>query len=517
MVVLRVDFARSRLSDSVKSEEFENQINSLRYVRAWTADGQSDYPRYPRKTIDQLSWALVGQGIDLRDAIYQLAHLVNICARVSPRGEALSVLSMLDGPLSKTSVQHALEDRFSGRSDLCEMAGQTLVVRYGDGSGTYEVSCARIPFLLALLEFVISLAVSDNLRVECDMAFHGFEICQPTQAALKSASNKMASVFSRCLKEVLRGRAEREQFGALTRFLDETAELGENGVPPSWWIDDESILSFWEQRAIIDVDSGKFRRFRTVHRAFIALCMALKDGAVWNAMHDTAVNADEMPNLIGAEVEDTSWETVSDKGGFLAEFDEQPLDTVRFLNNREARELSVVDDYWRLGNNFPLSALRSAVMGAVQNDLTTAQQFSRPIEQLLSLPVPGVDNPYADRKIALNKIVTHLERMSLAAGYVVAMHNDLDLPEGGEGVRNAFRGFRRQGFEDALESDERGEAFANAIAPLRGLLSLTEQLILALPNDLAALYAKDAPRFETVFRAQYGKEENTVDADPATI
>ncbi|MEO0822266.1 MAG: hypothetical protein AAF074_17785, partial [Pseudomonadota bacterium] len=115
---------------------------------------------------------------------------------------------------------------------------------------------------------------------------------------------------------------------------------------------------------------------------------------------------------------------------------------------------------------------------------------------------------YAEQAAAWRDAKQHLGRMRLAAAHVLAHHAGLEVPGDAAAARKAFRGFRREGFQDALEDPDRGEAFGATIAPLTTLSSLAESLLAALPEDLDGLYAADRPRFQAMFRAIYGEPED---------
>ncbi|MEO1459438.1 MAG: hypothetical protein AAFV49_18010, partial [Pseudomonadota bacterium] len=112
MVVIRVDFARARISDSARTEEFENEIEKLRDALAFTPGRLDERPRYSPRTIGLLTRDLMARGPGLRDAIFQLAHLLRAAAAVAPSGSALEVLFTLEGPARPDPLARGLRPWF---------------------------------------------------------------------------------------------------------------------------------------------------------------------------------------------------------------------------------------------------------------------------------------------------------------------------------------------------------------------------------------------------------------------
>lgn len=503
MAVIRVDFARARLADSGRSEAFENQIESLREARAWTRTGFLDHPRYARATIDRLVWALVGRGPDLRDAIYQLSHLLRAAGALGARGGALGVLFGLEGPAHAAVLAGGLARAFERRPDLLRPTEGGVLLQGGENA-PYRIAAARLPLLIALLEILIGLDLDDAGRAERDAALAAAETSAPDRAALTKASNRLAAALSRWLDGALRSRAARDRFAALARFLDARAEPGARGAPPSWRLDDEAVLGFWEAQAA-EAEEAELRLFRSAHRAFVALSTALAEGEAWRGLHAAALDIDA-PDALDLDPDEVA-DGAPDLDGPLAALETPPLDRVKLLNRAEREGLEIVDGPWRLGPHLPLSALRSAAMGRTQGAILNALRFRRQTAPLLDLPPPGPDDPYASQIAAWAALATHLMQARLAAAHVVAHHAGVEPPAMAEEARRAFRSFRREGFAGALDDPALGAAFGDAIAPLARLSSLVESLTEALPADARALYAADAPRFAAAFRAIHGLGE----------
>ncbi|WP_333832906.1 hypothetical protein [Rubrimonas sp.] len=517
MVVIRVDFARARLADAGRSESFENQIAALREARVWSASGFSDRPRYGPATIERLVWALAGRGPDLRDAVFQLTQLLAAAGALAQtgrgRGSALSVLLLIEGPARAGVLAAGLARAFAGRAGLLRRAEEGGLELPEAGGGSYRIAEARLPMLFALLEFAIGLEVEGEAAAERDAALAQAERAGAERAGRVAASNRLAAALSRHLDGALRGRAARDRLTAIARFLDARAEVDTPGAPPCWRIDDEATLAFWEAQAGAAESGGEARLFRTAHRGFAALSMALREGEAWRGLHRDRGHLDAPDALEVAE--GAGGDATPDADGPLARLTEPPLDRVKLLNRAEREGLDVVDALWRIAPHLPLSALRTAAMGAAQNAVVNAQRFGRPVAPLLRLDPAQAPSPYAAQLDAWRALAAHLLQARLAAAHVVATQADVAPPAMAEEARRAFRSFRRAGFAEALEDPDLGEAFGDAIAPLARLSSLVESLLDAAPPDADAQFAADAPRFEAGFRAIHGPQER-VDADRQT-
>ncbi|MEO0819910.1 MAG: hypothetical protein AAF074_05715, partial [Pseudomonadota bacterium] len=394
MVVIRVDFARARISDSARTEEFENEIEKLRDALAFTPGRLDERPRYSPRTIGLLTRDLMARGPGLRDAIFQLAHLLRAAAAVAPSGSALEVLFTLEGPARPDPLARGLRPWFEGRAEIGTIRDDLLALPYdGAGAAPYEIPFRRMPLVLALHEFVLGLALEGEAAAERDAALEAAATAENTRAAISAASNRLANAISRYLDTVLGGRAAQERLRAITRLLDEEAEAPEHGGPPIWHIDDAAVLSFWETEAAKSgAEGGELRMFVTAHRSFVALLVALREGEGWYAMHQGAQVVEALP--LGQDINEDEVIGLGDvagclfPGGPIERLAEPPADAVKVLNKREAETLELVDSFWRLAPELPLSTLRSAVMGGHQSAIRAALQFKRPIAPLLEL-APG--------------------------------------------------------------------------------------------------------------------------------
>jgi hypothetical protein len=319
-------------------------------------------------------------------------------------------------------------------------------------------------------------------------------------------SNRMAAFLSRQLDDLVRARSLRDRFQDIGRFLDKTAEGGSDQTPPDWRIDDDAVLNFWVEAAT-DPERDDLRLFQSVHRSFVALVVELSEGEAWRSMTAGAIEVGDALE-IGLEIDAAQATlTVAPNDGPLGELLDLGEDGVKFINKSEGDTLGLVNGLWRCGPDFPLSVLRSAAMGRVQNTLVNALKFKRELEPTLSVVDAGAVL-YKDAQQSWRDLLEHLRKMRMASAFVALSHRNIDPPEGAEEARRVYRGIRRQGFQDALEAPDRAPLFEAAIPPLSALSSLIEALLQALPADPADQFDQDARTFEAVFRTLYGQQES---------
>lgn len=517
MAVIKVEFARAGLAASATSESFLNQMQLLRDARCWVggADG-SELPRFSESTLRYLERALFSRGADLRDAVFQLAHLTGAAAALSSSGRALDLLYGFPGPVRSRALGAYMAEAASGRDGHVTCEEKSLVLRYREGQG-YRIATARLPLLLALLEFLLSspeapeqarevLALIERVEADPD----GFE-------TVRGASNAIAAGLNASLDRVMRSRVERDRFEALAAFLDEIAAEEDIGDGDRvWTLDDGAILAFWRRGAEDQERAEDFRQFRTVHRAFVALTLALREGEDFQRLYRPQASETEESTVQIAE-EQGRFETLDEHAPSpLDALEEDPIARVKFLTGAEAKSIEIAARLWGAVRDYPLSVMRSEVFGAAQNEIINALRFRRELEPLvrldkLSEPGAGYD-AVAGRYAKMRK---HTRQMMHAAAHVMAERRGIALPEPqATETRKAFRSVRRAGFSEAFGDDDIGKAFEAAIAPLTELGGLLKALLAALPEDLETRFVGDRAAFQKAFGDLYGKETTDAVSDP---
>jgi len=502
MPVIRVAFARSGLAAAGTSEAFLNRLAVLADARAW-GPGWGERPRFGPATLRHLERALTGRGADLRDAVFQLSHLIGLGATLDRRGRALDALFGAEGPATGRRLGAHLAGLADGAGRVTR-EGEGFRIAYAGGE-SYRLADARLPLLIALLEFLLTAADAPEEGEAVLARIAEIEAAPDDFAALRQASNAIAALLNARLDAMLRSRAERDRFEVLAGFLDARAAAAAcPGAPAEWVIDDAAILDLWVESAADPARGADLRQFRTVHRLMVALVLALREGEDWQRLHRAAPGADDEA-LLRVDAAEAAAETLEETGTPLDLLAEPPCDRVKFLTRTEAAALDIPVRLWGAVRLFPLAVLRSEVMGAVQNALMNALRFDRPLAPLAALEAA---ESYAARIAAHAGLRAHLRRMLLAAVHVSATRRAIALPEAeAAAAARAFRGIRRAGFAEAPDDDATAAAFEAAIGPLGDLGRLMAGLAAALPDPPEPVFEADRAVFARAFADLYGKDD----------
>ncbi|GMG83085.1 hypothetical protein LNKW23_22980 [Paralimibaculum aggregatum] len=508
MPVIKMEFARAGLAASATSESFLNHMQLLRDARAWSGGaGGAELPRFSESTVRYLERSLLARGADLRDAVFQFAHLIGMAAAISPSGRALDTLYGFDGPVRARRLAGHLAQGLEGIRSHVEMEENAFNLVYGHDQ-SYRLLHARLPLLYALLEFLLTAPDAPEQAREVMTLIARIEEAPQDFETVRATSNAIAATLNAGLDRMMRSRVERDRLEALAAHLDETARETEAGER-RWTIDDGAILAFWLRGAEPGGRSDDFRQFRTVHRAFVALLLALREGEDFQRLYRPQA-ADDEEGYLQLTDDQATFETVEE--GLPSPLDalaEDPVGRVKFLTGAETRNLEIAARLWGAVRAFPLAVLRSEVMGGAQNEIINALRFKRALGPLIALEkledpdeagYPAVAERYA-------RLRAHLRQMLHASAYVTATRRQINLPEPtASETRKAYRGVRRAGFGEAFDDPEIGEAFEAAITPLSELAGLLGELEAAMPGELVERFAEDRAVFADAFGEMYGKE-----------
>ncbi len=506
MPVIKMEFGRAGLAASATSETFLNHMQILRDARVWAGGARGgEMPRFSESTIRYLERALLARGADLRDAIFQFAHLVGLAATASPSGRALDTLYGFEGAVRAKRLGAHFARLLDGRETYIQVEEAAFQVAYPGGQ-SYRLLHARMPLLFALLEFLLTSPEAPEQSREVMRLIGEIEGAPGDFDTVKRASNAIAASLNATLDTMMRSRVERDRMEALAAHLDETAveDQGER----RWVIDDGAILAFWLKGAA-EARGEDFRQFRTVHRAFVALVLALREGEDFQRLYRPQAT-DTEDGYLQLTDDQASYETAEERfPSPLDAFADEPVCRVKFLTGAEAKGLDIAARLWGAVRAFPMSVLRSEVMGGAQNEIINALRFKRPLGPLIGLD--KLEDPddagYPAVAERYGRLRAHIRQMLNASAHVTATRRQMTLPEPtATETRKAYRGVRRTGFAEAFDDPEIGAAFEAAITPLSELGGLVAGLEKALPEDLADRFHADRGVFRDAFGAMYGKE-----------
>ena len=520
--------------------------------------------KYPARVLGALAQFLVGRGgAGHRDTpLFELCHLVNIVAGAAgaDTGSALDNLlndrwrfffgqDRVTAAGCRAELQ-ALQARSGWRRAGFAWAENGVAVSYGDD--VFTVTYGRMPFLLALFEFLAGMdnftfhqALNDLLDQMAEMG--------DSPRAIQDGANGIAVALRRYRNAHLEQGMHDEAFTAILDYLRQ------RGDERNCNLADDDILEFWRRH-----NGGDFRTYRKAFTRFadftaaMAVSQARRQGegaAPLGGARDLGeVEPDDMHHSSAALGDLAGWTDP------LALLDAGPAAEIKFFTQSGEREpLAPLAAFGPFARQLPLAFSRYLAFGTVQAAITTALQFhpGRAVEaRLLSC---AAAEPYAERRQLYQKLQGHLARLRKAAFHALTQVGDqlgdqaggwtgvgrgtavtalaVMTPErlfelarreldGGrepsaaqmavlsEDAAKVFRTLSRRGFEaEALADEGRQEGFrvgAGVLSALGDVLNGYLGGLDGLDQDsgLDTLFAADSAVFATEFGKLYGARDD---------
>ncbi len=529
---------------------------SAELVAAFRLVADAEYlgePRYPAQVCRDLARAVSCRSY--ATALLELCHLGTAAELLGPGWEGFFWADGLArGRIFRARVQQGL--RRAGTRPL--RATETgLEIRYPDG--IFTVSYARMPFLAALVEFLVTaLGYAD---VDDILGGVGKS---PTRASVSAAAAALARRLYDYLKDHLPTAQNQRKFRRLIAFLEER-------FGPSFdagAIDDTAVLAFWISDSGQAAEDGlDFKTFVSVFRAFLRLRQSLEQATAKLAIDGALpIGSDREAGEVDPEAVLEAVETVDEYRSPLTVLDSPPTAGVKFLNKREQQDLALLMESGDGALALPLSVLRCEVFGAAQAQITQAVRRKASAGELARLMHQPAET-YEARQTVLRELEEHVGRVLLASfhalarcrsrealGLLVALRPDLDMAPLAEilGVdrsyaenvvllradsvsdrflilledptragpelsawlaetRKAFRTVSRQGFRaedlDRPEIEEGHAAGSKAMLDLRQRLAAFLERLDSLPlpeSDWERQFAADRAAFARQFEILYG-------------
>ncbi len=382
----------------------EGKSDALREALACLAEANSadGGPRYADRVIRQLARAVVCR--TYARPILELAHLLVAASARDGRFEDLF------WGMDRASVGAFRRSFEAVATDTGRVRLSSDAVRHSDARDAFEVSFSRMPFLAALLEFLITtLGYSevDDLTRPLRDGVASDALVEQTARALQ---RRFYAYLKDHLPPVQRQRRERH-------FLDYVITNAGNHTG-SDAIDDAGVLGYWQVYAASDEVSA--RTYRGVYRCALKLIMALDAAEVrLEGAHAKSIGNDyEAGEVDPADVEAVT-AALDDATGPLSDLLVASGVRVKFINAREIErvvDLPLAPAAALAARRIPVSVMRDGVFGAYQTRLSAAERgdgVTADLLQGMGGPMDGsVYDTCFDRFI---EIAETLERASMAA------------------------------------------------------------------------------------------------------
>jgi hypothetical protein len=346
--------------------------------------------------------------------IHELCHLIHIASQVE-RSTGFENFFWGPGPSTAQAFRRKINDGLS--KDLfsaIEHLPSTVQVNYLDGE--FAIAHTRMPFLSALLEFLVStIGYSVVLEVIEDIL---------TSSATRAQVGETANLLSRRLYAYLNSHLPAATAQRKYRAVTEYMAARHNGAAYAEDIDDDMVLSFWAE--ISTDETGDFRTYRKVVKLFINVRDALTAAHQQGALHRSfSIGADRENGEIDPGCIDAVLEEIHERRAPLDLLNAVPANEIKFLNKTERRTLELLIESGNTAQILPLSILRAEVFGDIQARLTQAlRRGTAPATAIEANANQAANTGYETSAGNFEKTAGNLERALLASFCHLAMVND---------------------------------------------------------------------------------------------
>lgn len=283
-------------------------------------------------------------------------------------------------------------------------------LKLGYSDGDFTVTYSRMPFLSALLEFLVT---SIGYRA-VDDAVEPLRARGVMAKQVSAVAKDLASQVYAFLKDHLSTAQSQRKFRRLIGFLDSTADASPEAV------DDEIVLEFW-LRESGGADGADFKTYRAVYLAFLRFLQALAAARDHDNLENVRVlGADRAAGEVDPHELETGMEALEEFENPLEILTAEPCDAVRFLTKTEARALELLVESDSLADRLPLSLLRCEVFGAAQARITQGLRRRLIPADFIALIDDSIALDYETSRSRFAMLTDHVERLLLASFHALA-------------------------------------------------------------------------------------------------
>ncbi len=549
--------------DAVSAEQIILQASkSAELLSAFQMTAETDVdgePKFSPRTCRDLAKSIACR--NYATAVLELCHLIHI-ADGGSGGAGYEFFFWGSGPARASAFRGFigvnLRPRGGGRVAF-SVTASGVHIEYPDGG--FSITFARMPFLSALMEFLVSTVGYGEL----DRVFRDLLDGEVSKDAVSQQANRLSRLLYDYLKDHLPTAQTQRKFRRLIAFMESRYGAAFEATA----IDDDTVLDFWTTESMSGVADGvDFKTYQLVFRAFVRFRQALDVASDQYALENQrTIGAERDAGEVDPASVQALVETVDEYRSPLETLLEPPAAAVKFLNKREMAAVGLLLDCGAVALSLPLSLMRCEVFGKGQGQITQALRRKVNGVTLKGLMKDCAPETYAERKAEFDRIAAHIERVLLAClhalardrngeaiSLVMALRPDLDFaplaellgvqPERDDNVvvlratsisdrflaviedtdkvgpgisglmaeaRKAFGGLSRQGFsDDALEDAEVLQGFAQGARTLRDMSGQVSAFIerlerLRLPrSDWTDQFVADKDTFAKQFELLYG-------------
>lgn len=343
--------------------------------------------------------------------IHELCHLLHIASQIE-RSKGFENFFWSAGPATAQAFRRKIDDGLGENPTAAiEHLSTTVQVSYLDGE--FAIAHTRMPFLSALLEFLVSTL---GYRVVLETIK---EILN--SAATRAQISETANVLSRRLYAYLNSHLPAATAQRKYRVVTDYMAARGNGVARAEDIDDDMVLGFWTEASTDE--AGDFRTYRKVVKLFINVRDALTAAHEQGTLHRSlSIGTDRENGEIDPGSIDIALEEIHERRAPLDLLGTSPANEIKFLNKTERSTLELLIESGNTAQRLPLSILRAEVFGVIQARLTQAlRRGTSPATAIEANANQTAKSGYETGAKDFEKTASNLERALLASFYYLAL------------------------------------------------------------------------------------------------
>jgi len=322
--------------------------------------GWEGEPKYSSTVCHELTKTIAGRTYG--PVMLELCHLLRVAQGCGGRDGYIGFFWGVD--IARPSAFRSL---INGHSEAVEFEIQTSTVELMYADGKFSISFARMPFLAAILEFLISFLGYEEVDEVAFSLLDG----QLSVSHTSDVANQFSRVTYEALKPHLPTAQTQRKYHAITEFLSSNSEFGSALEE----LGDEFVLQFWIY-ASGDDGGGDFKTFESAFRTVVNFCLALEDAhVVEGVQYAKTIGYDRDAGQIDPGIIEDALEGAEENFQLLDGLDDPPQGRVKYLNKKERDRLLWVVEYGQAPMRFPRSVLRTEVFGAAQAKLIHSLRY----------------------------------------------------------------------------------------------------------------------------------------------
>lgn len=346
----------------------------------------------------------------------ELVHLCTAARELGPIKGQYEYFFWDSGPARAARFKSYAHQYFASATDsYVTDIKNTIELGYPDGS--FHVHYSRVPVLCAFLEFLLTAVGYPDI----DALLQGYFSAGPSLKNAHQCANKLAKSVYGYLSNHLPTAQSQRKFRHALAFCQDDVER----------IDDDHILSFWQEKSLDDDKTVDFKTFASALQTNLNLVRAVETARDLPALtHARSIGYDTEQGEINPDHLHACLDHIDEATSPLDQLSTPPCDAIKFLNKQEHSQSEAVLKFNGYLNRFKRSYLRDQSFALCQGRLTQALRNKADQTTLTDIISAGPDTSYNDQRQKLDQLSHHLTRVlsaNLHALFALNCETALDL------------------------------------------------------------------------------------------